>query len=65
MARHEDPVVADVKRIRRKISRKLAAAMKKGRLYEEILKMDREADEILRNGDRPQARRAKAPASRR
>ena len=52
MARIKDPVVAEVKRIRRKLSKRYAEAYKKGRFYEELLKMEREADEILRNGGR-------------
>jgi hypothetical protein len=44
MARANDPVVAEVKKIRRKLSKRLAAAMKKGRLYEELRAIDREVD---------------------
>lgn len=58
MARHKDPVVAEIKRIRRKLSKRYAAAYKKGRLYQELLKMEREADAILRNGGRRARRKA-------
>lgn len=58
MARYKDPVVAEIKQIRRKISRRLANALKSGRFYQELCKMDREAEEILRaTGRRSRARR--------
>ena len=48
MARHQDPVVAEVRQVRRKISVRLAKALKAGRFYQELCKMDREADALLR-----------------
>jgi hypothetical protein len=44
MARVKDPMMADVKKIRHKISKRLAEAHKKGRLYEELRAIDREVD---------------------
>jgi hypothetical protein len=42
MAGHKDPVVAEVKKIRRELSRRLMAAHRKGRLHEELLALERE-----------------------
>ena len=44
MARVKDLMMADVKKIRHKISKRLAEAHKKGRLYEELRAIDREVD---------------------
>lgn len=48
MARHRDRVVAEVKRIRRKISRRLMAAHRKGRLHEAVRELERKGDQLLR-----------------
>jgi len=63
MARYKDPVVAQVKRIRRDLSRRLMAAHRKGRLHEELLSMGREGEHAYRealngsrNGGRKRAR---------
>jgi hypothetical protein len=57
MARHPDPVVAEVKRIRRALSVRLARAHRAGRLHEEMaavgregLRAYRETIRELRNG---------------
>jgi hypothetical protein len=47
MAKTKDPVVAEIQKIRRKISKRLATAAEKGRLYEELGAMDRHADQVL------------------
>ena len=47
MARYKDPVVAEIKTIRHKISRRLAEADKKGRLLAELRAIDRRADQVL------------------
>ncbi len=52
MARYKDPVVAEVKRIRHRISRELWKALKENRLDEVLRRREREADELLRNGKR-------------
>lgn len=52
MARYKDPVVAEIKKIRRKISKRLADADKKGRLYAELRAMDRHADQVLEEARR-------------
>jgi hypothetical protein len=50
MPRYKDPVVAEIKKIRHKISRRLAKAHKEGRLYEEMRAIDREVDrEMVRD----------------
>ncbi len=41
MARPKDPLIADVKRIRRKISKRLMAAHREGRLHEELVARER------------------------
>jgi len=40
----KDRVVTEIKKIRHKISKRLAEAHKKGRLYEELRTIDREVD---------------------
>lgn len=57
MARTKDAVVEDVRRIRRRISRELAAAWKEGRLLEELRRRGREARKWMRNGDVAPVRR--------
>lgn len=52
--------MAEVKRIRRKLSRRLAKALKEGRFYQEPCKMDREADAALRIVSRRAPSRRKA-----
>jgi hypothetical protein len=47
MARYKDPVVAEVKKIRHKISKRLAEAHRKGRLYQELRAIDRHADQVM------------------
>ena len=44
MARHKDPVMEDVLRIRRQISRRLLKAKRAGRLTEEREAIEREAE---------------------
>ncbi|HLY73744.1 MAG TPA: hypothetical protein VKU80_06455 [Planctomycetota bacterium] len=44
MARAKDPLIADVKRIRRKISRLLMEAHRHGRLHEELKAMERQGE---------------------
>jgi hypothetical protein len=39
--------VAEVKKIRHKISKRLAVAHKKGRLYQELRAIDRHADQVI------------------
>lgn len=48
MAEHRDPVVAKVKRVRRKISHRLWKAREEGRLHDELLAMGREARRAYR-----------------
>jgi len=48
MARAKDPLIADVKRIRRKISRRLMDAHHRGRLHEELLAMERQGERAYR-----------------
>lgn len=48
MARPKDPVVADVKRIRKKLSKRLMAAHRRGQLHEELLAMGRQAERSFR-----------------
>jgi hypothetical protein len=60
MARHKDPVVAEVKRARRRVSRRLMEADRKGRLREELQAMHRRAEQALRDA----AARAKAARKR-
>jgi hypothetical protein len=57
MARHHDAVVAEVKKVRRQLSRRLMEARRRGRLHEELLAQGREglrayreATKGLRNG---------------
>ncbi len=50
MPRYKDPVVAEIKKIRHKISRRLAKAHKEGRLYEELRAIDREVDREIAQG---------------
>lgn len=52
MARYKDPVVAEVKRIRHRISRELWKALKEKRLDEVLRRREHHADEILKNGKR-------------
>lgn len=49
MARHKDPVVAEVKKVRRELSRRLMAAHRKGRLHEELLTLEREGERAYRD----------------
>jgi len=49
MARPKDPLVADVKRIRRKISKRLMEAHRRGRLHEELLSMERQGERVCRD----------------
>ena len=48
MARPKDSTVADVKRIRRKISKRLMAAHRQGRLHEELVAMGRKGESAYR-----------------
>ena len=48
MARYKDPVVAQVKKVRRELSRQLMAAHRKGKLHEEIKAMEREGERAYR-----------------
>ncbi len=57
MARTKDTVVEDVRRVRRRISRELATAWKKGRLLQELRRRGREARKWMGNGDEAPARR--------
>ena len=53
MARHKDPVVEEVRRVRREISRRLMKAHRAGCLHEEILAVEREgqkASRAMKNG---------------
>lgn len=49
MAGHRAPVVDDVKRVRRQISRRLWKAQSEGRLHEELLTMGRAARRAFRD----------------
>lgn len=48
MARHKDRVVAEVKRVRRKVSKRLMKAHRQGRLREEVRAFEREGMALLR-----------------
>lgn len=48
MARYRDPVVAEVKKVRRELSRRLMKAHRHGRLHEELMAMDREGAKAYR-----------------
>lgn len=48
MARYRDPVVAEVKRIRRKLSRRLMQAHRRGKLHEELKALEREGQRAYR-----------------
>ncbi len=47
MARHKDPIVAEVKRIRRRISKRLMEADRKGRLHEAMRELERRGEALL------------------
>lgn len=48
MARYDDPVVAELKKVRRGISRRLMKAHRQGRLHEELTAMEREGERAYR-----------------
>lgn len=52
MARPKDPMMAQVRRIRRKISRELVAAHRRGKLHEAMRALEREGTEALREAAR-------------
>jgi len=63
LAGSKDPVVAQVKRIRRKLSRKLMAAHRKGKLHEAMRALEREGIEALKEAgkrSKPARKRARA-----
>ena len=60
MARHRDPIMAEVKRARRRVSRRLMEADRKGLLREELQAMHSRAEQALRDA----AARAKAARKR-
>lgn len=60
MAGYKDPVVAEVKRIRRKLAERLIRARRKGRVREELKAMEKRAHQALREA----AQRAKARGKR-
>ncbi len=63
MAGHKDPVVAQVKRIRRKISRELMTAHRRGKLHEAMRALEREGIEALKEASKrakPARKRARA-----
>jgi hypothetical protein len=52
MARAKDLIVADVKRVRREISRRLLAARRGGRLHEELTALEREGERACRDASK-------------
>jgi hypothetical protein len=53
MIRAKDRMVADVKRVRREISRRLLAARRRGRLHEELTALEREGERACRDASKP------------
>lgn len=51
MARPKDLIVAEVKRIRRQISKRLMEAHRKGRLHEELVSLEREGERAFREAN--------------
>lgn len=55
MARNKDPMMEDVRRIKRRLSQRLLKALRQGRLSEERIAIEREAEQVYRestNGSR-------------
>ena len=55
MARHKDRVVAEIKRVRRKVSTRLMKAHRQGRLPEELRAFEREGMDLLHEAVGPAA----------
>lgn len=60
MARRKDPMMAELRRIRRQISREMLTAKRQGRLADYMRKMDREGDAYLNSEERPSQPHRKA-----
>jgi hypothetical protein len=55
MARHKDRVVAEIKRVRRKVSNRLMKAHRQGRLREELRAFEKAGMDLLREAVGPAA----------
>lgn len=53
MARRKDPMMAELRRIRRQISREMLTAKRQGRLADYMREMEREGDAYLKSEERP------------
>ena len=52
MARTKDLIVADVKRVRRKISKRLMDAQRRGKLHDEIAALERKGERACREANK-------------
>ena len=61
MARHRDPVVSEVKRIRRRISKRLMEEDRKGRLHQAVRELEHRGEALVEEAVGPaKARRLRS-----